>query len=169
MKEIADLVAEHPFVDGLDDKIIATISGCGRNVSFRPDQTIFREGEAADEFYLLRSGVVALEMFAPGQGAFTFTTLRQGQLLGVSWLVPPYRWVFDARAVELTRAIAFDAKCLRDKCDADPVMGYALMKRFITPLSERLHAARIQGADLFEAASKRRSAPSTGSQATSTT
>lgn len=169
MKDIADMVAEHPFVDGLDDNMIATISGCGRNVSFRPGQTVFREGEPADAFYLLRSGVVALEMFAPGQGAFTFATLRQGQLLGVSWLVPPYRWVFDARAVELTRAIAFDAKCLRDKCDADPAMGYALMKRFITPLSERLHAARIQAADLFEAAGKRRVAANTDSQAPSAT
>ena len=92
-----------------------------------------------------------LEMFVPGKGSFTFLTVKSGQVLGTAWLIPPYRWSYDARAVELTRAIAFQCGCLRDKCEADHHVGYELMKRFIPPLVERLHTARLQSMDLYGA------------------
>ena len=112
---------------------------------------MFREGENADQFYLVRHGTVALEMYAPGRGAFTFLTVKSGEILGATSLLPPYRWSYDARAVELTRAIAFDAKCLRDKCEADHHVGYEMMKRFVLPLIERLQMARLQSAGIYDA------------------
>ena len=78
----------------------------------------------ADEFYLIRHGRVALEMTAPGRAAVTFQTVPEGDMVGVSWLIPPYRWAYDARAVDLVRAIGIDAKCLRQKCESDHDLGY---------------------------------------------
>ena len=87
-----------------------------------------REGEPADAFYVIREGAVALETDVPGRGAVTLETLHDGDLLGWSWLVPPYRTAFDARALGTTHAIAFDGACLRGKCEADPALGYDLLK-----------------------------------------
>lgn len=151
MKEMTDLLHQHPFVQGLDDAVIDFIAGCARNVLFQANQMILKQGESADWFYLVRRGAVALEMYAPGKGPITFLTVRDGEILGSTWLLPPYRWNYDARAVEVTRAIAFDAECLRGKCEADHHVGYEMMKRFLPPLIERLQAARMQSLDLYSA------------------
>lgn len=149
MKSMAELIRDHPFVAGLEEDIVALIAGCAKNVVFKSGDYILREGGEADYFYLIREGAVALEMFAPGRGPVTFQTLKDGDILGASWLVPPYRWNHDARAMETTRAIAFECKCLRDKCEADHHVGYEMMKRFIPPLVERLKMARVQSADVY--------------------
>lgn len=144
MKDIEELLRQHPFALGLEDAIVALIAGCARNAVFQAGEYLLREGAAADSFYLVRHGAVALETFVPGRGAVAFLTVKPGEVLGADWLVPPYRSSFDARAVELTRAIAFDGKCLRDKCEADHHVGYEMMKRFIPPLVQRLRMARLQ-------------------------
>lgn len=149
MITIAELLKQHPFADDLDDEIVSLIAGCARNVVFQANEYVFREGEDAEYFYVIRHGTVALEVHVPGRGPFTFLTVKSGEVFGTSWLVPPYRWSYDARAVELTRAIAFECNCLRDKCETDHHVGYEMMKRFIPPLIERLQMARIQSADLF--------------------
>ena len=92
---------------------------------------------------------MALEIKAPGRGAITFQTLGEGEVVGVSWLIPPYRWSYDAKALELIRAIAMDAACLRGKCEADHDLGYEMMKRFMPVLIQRLQATRLQILDVY--------------------
>lgn len=145
------IVREHPFLAGLGEEAIALISGCARNVRFEAGQYLFREGAPADEFFMVRHGRVALEMTTPGRGAFTFQTLRENDIVGLSWLIPPYRWTYDARALELVRAIGIDAKCLRRKCDADAGFGYAMMMRFVPVLVDRLTATQLQALDVYGA------------------
>jgi len=149
MISAAELLQKHPFTEGLGDEVITLIAGCAKNVVFQPGDYVFREGEPAEYFYLIRHGSMALEMFVPGRGAVTFLTVKEGEILGSAWLTPPYRWPYDARALELTRALAFQCDCLRDKCEADPHVGYEMMKRFIPPLIERLQVARMQMADIY--------------------
>jgi CRP/FNR family transcriptional regulator, cyclic AMP receptor protein len=79
----------------------------------------------------------------------TIQTLGVGEVLGWSWLFPPYRWLFDARTIELTRAIALDGKCLRAKCDEDHHLGYEMVKRFAQVIIERLQASRLQLLDVY--------------------
>ena len=93
--------------------------------------------------YYVRSGAIAVELAAPGREPMVLQTLADGEILGSSWIVPPYRWLFDARAVQLTRVVSLDAKCLRGKCEADHSLGFDLMKRFTPVLSQRLQAARL--------------------------
>ena len=96
-----------------------------------PASTCFTRVEPPTNSSSIRHGKVALEIVAPGRAPIVFATLGEGEIVGASWLVPPYRWTFDARAVELTRAIGIDAACLRDKCEADHHLGYEMMKRFL--------------------------------------
>jgi len=149
MPDIEHILKEHPFFAGLPPAQGKLIAGCARNHMFNAGQYLFHEGEPANEFFVIRHGHVALEIVAPGQAPLVFATLGQGEIVGASWLVPPYRWTFDARAVELTRAIGIDAACLRGKCEADHDLGYAMMKRFLSVLVQRLHATRLQILDIY--------------------
>lgn len=149
MRTLETILAEHPFFEGLPDKHLKVIVGCASNVSFEEGETIFREGEEANRFYLIRQGRVALEVYAAGIGTITIQTLDAGDILGWSWLVPPYRWHFDARAVEPVRAIALDGECLRRKCEDDHDLGYELLKRFAEIITQRLQATRLQLLDVY--------------------
>lgn len=143
------ILEEHPFFHGFNPEQKQLIAGCARNRRFDAGQYLFHEGEAADEFYLIRHGRVALEIVAPGQSPIVISTLGEGDIVGASWLIPPYRWMFDARAVELTRAIGIDAACLRGKCDADPALGYCMMQSVLPMLVKRLNATRLQLLDVY--------------------
>jgi CRP/FNR family transcriptional regulator, cyclic AMP receptor protein len=149
METLERILGEHPFFRDLGPDFLELACGCAKNVRFEAGQYICREGEPADQFYLVRHGRVALQVFAPGRGALTFHTASDGEVFGFSWLVPPYRWTYDAKAVEPTRALAMDAACLRAKCESDHHLGYEIMKRFMSVLTQRLYATRMQLLDLY--------------------
>jgi CRP-like cAMP-binding protein len=110
---------------------------------------ILREGEEANHFYLIRSGKVTLQLMTPNKGPVIIQTLHEGDILGWSWLIPPFTWHFDAQAIELTRMIALDGKCLRTKCESDHDLGYELLKRFADILTKRLESTRLQLLDIY--------------------
>ncbi|MGO9674341.1 MAG: cyclic nucleotide-binding domain-containing protein [Methylocella sp.] len=149
VEDIEHIVKEHPFFAGLAPEHGQLVAGCARNHRFDAGQYLFREGDLANEFFLVRHGKVALEIGSPGHAPIVFATLGEGEIVGASWLVPPYCWMFDARAVTLTRAIGIDAACLREKCEADHDLGYEMMKRFLPILVKRLHATRLQILDVY--------------------
>jgi CRP-like cAMP-binding protein len=149
MEGLERIVLEHPFFAGLGPEFAAAISGCARNLRFAAGEYLFREGEPANEFYLIRRGTVALELHSPGQQPVVVATLREGDILNAAWLVPPYRWTFDARAPELVRVLGVNARCLREKCEADHDLGYELMKRFVGAMGERLRATLLQVLDVY--------------------
>jgi CRP-like cAMP-binding protein len=154
MENLKRIVMAHPFFTGFEAELGDLITGCARNLRFEPGQYLFRSGEAANEFYLIRHGTVALEIQPPGKPPIITATEGEGDIVGTSWLVPPYRWSFDARATTLVRAISLDATCLRAKCEADHHLGYALMKRFLPEISQRLDATRLQMLDVYGTAKK---------------
>lgn len=142
-------LGSHPFFAGLDPSFIALATGCAQSVSFMAGDFICHEDDVADQFYLVREGHVALQIAAPGRGSATFLTVGPGEVFGVNWLAQPYRWSYDARAIEPTHALALNAGCLRQKCESEPALGYALTKRVLPVLIERLHACRVQLLDLY--------------------
>jgi CRP/FNR family cyclic AMP-dependent transcriptional regulator len=151
MEGLERIIREHRFFTDLDAKFVALVVGCAKNVRFEAGAYLFREGSEADQFYLLRHGRVALEMAAPSGGAVTIQTLGEGDIVGLSWFVPPYRWAYDARALELVRAISLDAVCLRRKLAEDHDLGYEVMQRFVPVLIERLQGTRLQALDVYGA------------------
>ena len=149
MESLERILRAHRFLAGIDKAFSGLIIGCAKNVRFEAGQYLFHEGDDADAFYLIREGRIAIEVAIPGRGAITFLTLGEGEIVGVSWPIPPYRWMFGAKAIGRVRAIAIDAKCLRQKCEADHDLGYEMMKRFMPVLIERLHATRMQMLDVY--------------------
>ena len=149
MEGLERIIREQPFFAGLAAEFCDLLCGCAANVRFEAGQYLFHEGRPADRFYIVRHGRVALELTAPGRGALTFQTASEGEIVGLSWLVPPYHWTYDARALGLVRAIALDAACLRGKCEEDHDFGYEMMKRFMPVLIQRLQATRLQMLDVY--------------------
>lgn len=153
MENLEQIIEHHPFFHGLEPRYIKLVAGCGSNVKFEAGEFLFKEGEEANAFFLLRRGKVAVEAFAAERGSLIIDTLTDGDILGWSWLIPPYNWHFDAKAVELTRAISLDARCLRTKCEEDHDLGYEVLKRFAHIIEDRLQATRIQLLDLYSVSS----------------
>jgi CRP/FNR family cyclic AMP-dependent transcriptional regulator len=149
MQTIEQLLRGVPLFSGLPDPELELIAGCGANVNFHEGELLFRNGDEANIFYVLRHGSVALETFVPTRGAVTIETLDPGEVVGWSWLFPPHRWHFDARALTLVRATIFDGACLRGKCEADPQLGYDLMSRFAQVVVGRLQQTRQRLLDVY--------------------
>ena len=151
MKQLDELLADHPLFADLGDDMRRVLAGCGRNVHFGTDDYLFRTGDPADRCHVVRHGRIALELVDTGGRRVVVATVDPGGVAGLSWLVPPYRWYLDARALESTSTIALDASCLRAKCDADPAIGYLLMQRLAREMYGRMQSARLRMLDIYGA------------------
>ncbi len=142
-------IADRPFFSGMAPDHLAVLQSVCSDVTFAAGKTIFREGGVAAEWYLINDGVVTLEIDVPGRGPHILQTLHEGDVLGWSWLFPPYRWSFDAFARTDVAALRFDAAPLREAKGRDANLGYDLMQRFAQVLVQRMQAARLQLLDIY--------------------
>ena len=149
MDTLEPLLRDHEFFQGLDPEYIRLLAGCATNIRFGDGEFLLREDDAADRFFLIRHGLVSIEIASPVAGSIVVQTLGPHDVVGFSWLFEPYRWRFDARALEPTTALALDGACLRGKCDDDPRLGYDLMRRFAAVVLTRLQATRLQLLDVY--------------------
>lgn len=150
MESLERYLRENRFFQGMKKEYLELLAGCASNVRFEAGEFILSEGKVANACYLIRQGKVALEVQAPKRGPITIQTVGEGEILGWSWLVRPYQWHFNARAIEPTRAIALDGECLRKKSETDCCLGYELLKRFTEVMVERLQAARFQLVNIYD-------------------
>ena len=149
MEDLKRILTEHPFTNGLSPEHIKLLVGCASNVVFKAGEFIFHEDDDADSFYFIRHGKAVIESYTPQGGPIAIQTRGAGEVMGWSWMVPPYKWHFDARAMEDIRAITLDGKCLREKCEQDHDLGYELMKKFSVLIAQRLEATRLQLMDIY--------------------
>jgi CRP-like cAMP-binding protein len=125
------------------DHLVA-LAEVASDVTFLPKQRLFEDGGGATRFWLLQSGHVALDLHVPGQGRMKIDTIGMGELLGWSWLFPPYRWAFGAVAASPVEAFEFDGRMVRAQCASDPVLGYELTQRLAHVVAKRLQATRVR-------------------------
>ncbi|MFC1563579.1 cyclic nucleotide-binding domain-containing protein [candidate division KSB1 bacterium] len=149
MKNLKDIVQNHTFFKDVKPEYIKMITSCSSSVQFEAGKMIFHEGEDAKDILIICEGKVAIELFAPKQGAVMIETIGRGDVLGWSWFIPPFRRQFDAKAIELTKGISIESGCLRKLCDEDNNLGYTIMQRFANVIVERLQATRLQLLDIY--------------------
>ena len=145
------IIEAHPFFADVPEELIELITGCARNLRFKAGHLLMRQGEPADNFYLIRSGHVVLTTHGAQRGPLAVQTTGEGEMIGMSWLVPPHRYRFDGKAVETTTVLAFDGKCLRDKLRARPDLGFILLERIAMVLTQRLENAQMRLLDVYGA------------------
>lgn len=139
-QDVRDVLGRHSFFHGLPEGALDRIAHCAREEQFDAGAWLFHAGGDADGFFVIRQGMVRIENKRAGSAAAVLQTLHEGDILGWSWLTPPFRWAFDARAMGPTRVIAMDAACLRAAFEEDPALGYRLVTRFAAVMGERLRA-----------------------------
>lgn len=147
--KILDAFASHGFLAGLRDQHRMRLASGVRPFSAAPGEYLAREGESAHAFYLIQSGSVEIGTHLGERGRAPIQTVGAGDIVGWSWLLPPYRWQFDARAVDAVHGLAFDAAWLRDQCEQDHELGYHLLKQLLAVVSSRVAASRMQRMDIY--------------------
>ena len=127
MNTINDQIRRHPFFAGFPEELFQGLRLCANPVTYADGETIYRQGDHAEVFFLVQSGRIALELQAGHQGTVIIQTISAGQMLGWSWLFEPFRRQFDARAVTAVTALALQAECLRHQCDLNHHLGHELL------------------------------------------
>jgi len=148
LPQLSRLMAAHPFLKGVSRQHLEVLAASAMLKEFTLGEIIFREGDPANRFYLIETGQVILETSEKDQEPALIQTISAGDVLGWSWLFPPYYWHFNARAAEPTKAIFFYGTRLREQCEEDRDLGYELMKRMAAIIIERLQATRQQLAEI---------------------
>jgi len=149
IESIGRYIEEHRFFKGLAPRYVEVLTGCASNRRYNAGDFIFRQGDPASHFYLIRHGSVSIEVSGGDRGSLILQTLSADDVLGWAWIVPPYVHRFDARVATLTRVTALDGACLRGKFDADPDLGYEMLRRFVAVMTDRLEMTRLQLLDLY--------------------
>jgi len=149
MRTLDRLIAQAPIFRGLAEHHVDALVRVAREQQTVAGAYLLRAGEAAERFYLIREGTLALEVQAPGRGAILIETLHAGEITGFSWLFEPCRWQFDARATSPMRFVSFDGTALRGAVEADHELGFQLMRRFAATAVARLQATRLQLLDVY--------------------
>jgi CRP/FNR family cyclic AMP-dependent transcriptional regulator len=141
-------MAAHPFLKDMSPHQCRILTDCAIISHFEPGELILNAGEPADRFYLILKGKVVLKSYIKGFGVVPLQTLGDADVLGWSWLFPPYLWHFDAQAVEPTDIIILDGTSLREECEADHNFGFELIERMSKVIIQRLEALRRQKLEL---------------------
>jgi len=137
-----EIITAHPFFIGMRPRHVCILTESATRTTFAAGEFLFREQEPANRCYLIQNGRVALEAWELSGGPELIQTLGSGDVLGWSWLFPPFAWHFSARAVDPVKAIVLDAGHLLAASDNDHDFGYELMKRVSRLVIERLQATR---------------------------
>ena len=140
----AAALAAHPFLHGMSADHLGLLADAVRDVSFPAKYRLFEDGGNATRFWLIQAGHVSLDLHVPGEGPVVIESIGMGELLGWSWLFPPYKWAFGAVSATAVEAFEFDAPTVRELCAAYPELGYEFNQRVTRVLARRLQATRIR-------------------------
>lgn len=149
MKTIADILKGSSFFTDLSENELAFIAGCASLVHFPEGKMIANHGDAADTFFLIREGNIALSIADKVGKPFLYETLGPFDIVGLSWLIPPYRWTASAIAQTEVKALSFNGTCIREKCEKDHSLGYKMMRHLLQLMVEREDALKLHLLDIF--------------------
>jgi CRP/FNR family transcriptional regulator, cyclic AMP receptor protein len=142
MTEEPRVVGAEPILRGLPADQVARLTACARHVCLPAGHRLFDEGAHASRFWIIDAGSVALDLLVPGVGRQVIATLGRGDVVGLSWLLPPYQWQFGAVCTQPMQAFEFDADAVRAACADDPELGYSVAMRFMSVAARRLGSTR---------------------------
>ena len=141
-KSIKSVLNEHSFFKHVEPTLLSHIETCASTHTFELNDILFYEGTAAECFYLIQDGQVAIQVFGGELGFIDIETLGAGKIVGWSWLLPPYQWYATAKALTHTNTIIFDAIKLRSLCEKNSDFGYDILKRLTVVAADRLMETR---------------------------
>lgn len=148
---LTDDLAGHAFLRGMRAEHIARLAEIATAIAVPARHRLFEEGGRADRIWLIRTGSIALDLRVPGRAPLIVETIGSGEVIGLSWICPPYEWQYGAEAFAPTEAFEVATTAIIRLCDDDPVLGYQITRRLMVVAARRLHATRIRLLDLYAA------------------
>lgn len=142
MADLETIITSHPFWNGKAADLGSRLAGAARLLTYAPGAVVFREDGLAQHLHLLISGRVALESVVPVKGVTIFKMLDPGEAIGWSWLLPPHRWQFTARAAAASDIVVIEAAAVRAVAEEQPEFGRELVNRMADVLMTRLESTR---------------------------
>ena len=152
MNELSQFLATQSDLRGLTQEQIEKLIECTATIYVKQGENLFTTGSMANQFYVIKSGRFDLSLYTEQRGPQTLETIRRGEVLGWSWILPPHRWVFDAKAVVDSEVIVFNAFTVLDMCKKDPDLNTSILKLFLKILSRRLTETREKALGMYHAA-----------------
>lgn len=149
-QSLDDILTRHPFLVGMAPDQLTVLAGCASERHYVEAEYVTREGQPAAELFLIQQGQVTVETRVGKRGNLRLETLSAGDVLGWSWLMEPYKWLFDSRALTPVEVVVLNAMCLREHCRADHELGYQLLLRIARVIEHRLQATRLQLLDVHQ-------------------
>lgn len=143
-KQDLSVLGAQPFLRGMPAEQLARLAELCTHVTVPAGQRLFEEDSTADRFWVIDAGQVTLDASVPGRGRVVIETLGRNDVVGLSWMQPPYQWRFGATTSQQMQAFAFDARAVRAACEADPALGFELSRRFSAVVVHRLQATRTR-------------------------
>lgn len=141
-ENIAEILKQSNFFSGLGDRHIEWLARHASDKNFENGKLLARQGDRADQFFLVTEGELVVEVPALTGPSLTITRLGPGDIFGWSWLIEPYKWHFNGRAEESSRVLEFDGAAIMKHCQSDSSFGYELLRRFSGLMGVRLAAAQ---------------------------
>ena len=144
MNMISSPIFRIPFFDGLHSEDVAFLDSIAGRETVEAGDPLFEKGGDAEYLYIVESGTLALQLPRDKKDPISLMTLNPGELIGWSWLFPPYKWNFDARALNECELLTLDTACIRRRMDCDPGFGFRIMQSLVGTMHDRLTATRLQ-------------------------
>lgn len=150
VKKAATPKIKHPFLKGLPKKVSDSLLVFGKKISLPTGKVLFRDSEKAEQFYLILKGKVNLlgheqdVRYDRELSSGVFQTLGAGDVVGLSWVLAPYRWRFDAVVNQAADFFVIDGVRLRKAMAKDHEFGYAVYSKLVPMMNHRLVAARLK-------------------------
>lgn len=142
-------VMDHPFLRGFTPHQRQMLDEISTPVEFLADEFLVRQGKIDERFFLVHSGLVAIQTYSVARGSLTLDSVGDGECVGWSWVIPPYRTHFDAVAYEPVSATAIDAVALRQLCNQECKFGFMVLQKMVQIMEQRLQAARLMLVDFY--------------------
>jgi CRP-like cAMP-binding protein len=147
---VAELRDKAELLDSLSDEHFDLLASIVDEASYPASEVLFREDQPADKFFIVEKGLVSLELVTPGIEPMVILSLGPNELVGISWMLPPYKWKWTARTIKDSLLLVFDAIRLREQCEKDPQLKLWVLQMVADQAVRRLHSTRVQLLDLYE-------------------
>ena len=148
--DVDELRDKAELLASLSDEQLGVLTPVVGEVTYPASEFLFREDQTADEFFIVEKGLVSLELITPGIEPMVIVSLGPSELVGISWMFPPYKWKWTARAIKDSQLLVFDAVGVRAQCEEDPELELVVLQMVADQAVKRLHSTRVQLMDLYE-------------------
>lgn len=139
-----EVLRRYPYFAAVSEESLKQVAMIADEKCVAANTRMFNEGDPAKALNIITKGEVNIQYLLNTGEHRTVDTLVEGDILGWSALVQPYKYTAICMTTKETQLVSIDAAKLRQLCEDEPLLGYRLMTQIAKLLAHRLEGARVQ-------------------------